>query len=685
MYKIYLDFETRSMVDIKKVGTVNYSKDATTEVLCCAVSDDRHHPIILNADELKSYNILCAKAQDKNCLFVAHNAFFERCIWENLLVKRYGYPEIPLNRWRCSMAKASAHGLPKSLEKCAKALELSEQKDETGKRVMLKLSKPRKPTKNNSSLWHENPEDYQTLYEYCKQDVNVERDIEQYLPDLTPFEQEIWELDQFINSNGIRIDSNLCHKAIEISNIYTEKLNLKLSELTNGTITAATQTMALTKYLKDKGFSYDNLQKSTLKKVLADSSAPDDIKNICRIRALAAKTSVKKYEAFLNCMDTTDGRVKDILNYSAASTGRWGGKNIQLQNLPRGTEKNTDIAAEMLLKFSSDDFMKLYPNTLETLSSLIRSVLLPDKGKSLFVADYSAIEARVLSWLAGETKTLEAFKNGQDVYCIEASSIFGRPVTKKDKFERTIGKVAILALGYNGGIGAFGSMAKNYEVDMDEVYSYMAKTFRPEEIISAEHAYEFYVQKVQEPLSRKAGIAADIIKQRWRKGNPHIVQFWQEAEQTFIKAMESPNQYAKGCKCHWLYNTGTEFVYCYLPSTRPIVYHRPKTDYNYDKATITHMTLESQTKQYVRTQTYGGKLTENIAQAVARDVMAYALYNIYKKGKFTPHLTVHDEIITSGDRGLSVNELEKQMCELPNWAVGLPIAAEGWKGQRYKK
>lgn len=689
MIRVHLDFESRSKADIWSCGAYRYSQDPSTEVLCLAYCIGDGEVQIIPRDfftgkvEDSRARELLAAAKDPMCTFVAHNAFFEQCIWKNILVPRYGFPEIPFHRWECTASKALAHGLPKALKDVAKVLNLAQLKDEEGKRIMLKMSKPRKPTKNDPSEWHESPEDFEVLCSYCKQDVEVERAVDKALPDLCQTEKKVWQLDQWMNMNGVRVDLDLVDKALGFATEYSEALNKRLHDLTDGDVEGCTKRLAMMKWLEKNGYPMKDLQAATVRSALAnDTEMPDIVRKVLNIKIALGKSSVSKYAAFKEST-CEDGRLRDILVYHSASTGRWGGKIVQLQNLPRGSVKYTDAAANCMLKLNLDNFKKLYPDVMGTLSSCIRSVLIPDEGKSLFVADYSSIEARVIAWLAGEKSTLEAFEKGECVYCKEATSIFGRPITKKDKFERSIGKVAVLALGYQGGIGAFGQMAHAYEIDLDPVYDIMSSSFTQAELESAQYAYEFYYAKVSEPLNPKGGIVADIIKQRWRRNNPKVVELWTKMENAAIEAVRTGKAVWVDGKTMWF--TSGQFLYCELPSHRRIAYHKPEIRIGNGKEQLTYMTLLSQTKQYVRTAAYGGKLVENITQAVARDIMANALLNIKDKGIFTPHLTVHDEIITSGPDNADVKELEKQMCTLPYWAAGLPITAEGWKGMRYKK
>lgn len=689
MIKVHLDFESRSKADIWSCGAYKYSQDPSTEVLCIAYCVD-DGPVQIVGRNAILYHMQGLKglerwALDPNAIFIAHNAFFEQCIWKNIMVKRHGFPEIPISRWRCTAAKAQAHGLPKALANVALELKLSQQKDEEGKRTMMKLSKPRKATKNDASEWHENEEDFQKLYEYCMQDVEVERAIDRALPDLTPTEQKVWILDQAMNMNGIRVDLELVDAAINLANEYSAILNQELYKLTGGMVDKHTKRGLLLNWVQSQGIDLPDTQANTVRRVLKEQNLPSDVRRVLEIKNALAKSSVSKYEAF---KDSTcdDGRLRDILVYHSASTGRWGGKIVQLQNLPRGNEKYTDAAAECIKKLPLQQLQKLYPDIMGILSSCIRSVLLPDTNKALFVADYSSIEARVVAWLADQNDVLNTFRNGGCVYCKEASGIFGRKITKADKFERQIGKVAVLALGYQGGIGAFGTMANAYSIDLEPVYDIVYPTITEQEFETAQWMYDFYKSRAENPLSEKGGIVADLIKQRWRRNNPKIVEMWSNVEQAAINAVKynlTSDNYTKAAKCHFFIKG--DFLYCQLPSGRKLAYHHPRIEATSGKEQLTYMTLLSQTKKYVRTMSYGGKLVENITQAVARDIMANGLLKIQDSKQFIPHLTVHDEAIASGHMDLDVKLLEKCLCELPQWANGLPIDAEGWKGLRYKK
>lgn len=705
MIRVHLDFESRSKADIWSCGAYKYSQDPSTEVLCLAYTVDdgpvkvikvwEINEIDLQTPEAQMYDVCFADygpdteelfdlAKNPDAIFVAHNAYFEQCIWKNIIAKRFGFPEIPIHRWECTAAKSLAHGLPKSLKEVAHVLGLAEQKDEEGKRIMMKMCKPRKPTKDDPSEWCEAPEDFEVLYKYCAQDVEVERAIDKALPDLNNTEQRVWQLDQEMNMNGIRVDMELVDKALEFAVEYSDKLNNELRRLTEGYVDTHTKLAAMKRWFILNGMEFANLQKVTVQKALESPTTPIKIKEVLRIKAALSKSSVSKYKAFKEST-CEDGRLRDILIYHSASTGRWGGKIVQLQNLPRGDVKYTDACAACIKKLSLQDFEKLYPDVMGALSSCIRSVLLPDVDAALLVADYNSIEARVLAGLAGQQDTLDVFNSGDCVYCKEAAGIFGRKITKKEKFERQVGKVATLALGYQGGIGAFGTMANAYALDLEPVYDIMFPTFSQQEFDSAEWAYNFYQSRVEEPLSKKGGIVADVIKQRWRANNSAIVKYWDEIGEAALDAVRFRDDPMPRKVGQVSFFVEGQFLYCELPSGRRLAYHKPEIRMQGSKEQLTYMTLHSQTKKYLRTSSYGGKLVENITQAVARDIMAHAMLTVRNRGIFVPHLTVHDEIITSGPLDQDVKELELQMCLTPAWAKNLPIAAEGWRGVRYRK
>ena len=380
MVSVHLDFETRSLVDVKDTGPWRYSMDPSTLPLClCYTVDNGNAQIITHNDFENTYDVfgdqyytpamqyIYELAQNPNAIFKAHNSMFEYCIWNNILHKKYGFPDLSdFKRWDCTAAKAASHALPRSLGQCALALRLTENKDETGKKIMLQLSKPRKPTKNNPSIWCNDADKFNVLYEYCKQDVVVERAIDNALPNLNAKEKEIWELDQKINSRGVKIDTKALDIALKYIEDFKERLNNELSDLTSGAVEKATETKRFTDFLRSH-IPMTDLRKTTVDDWIEKTDNPK-IKRCLEIRSQGGKSSTAKLEAIKDRV-CNDGRVRDILVYHGASTGRWAGAGIQVQNFPRGIGYNSDNVLDCILLDDLDVFEMMYPDVINAISA----------------------------------------------------------------------------------------------------------------------------------------------------------------------------------------------------------------------------------------------------------------------------------------------------------------------------
>lgn len=347
----------------------------------------------------------------------------------------------------------------------------------------------------------------------------------------------------------------------------------------------------------------------------------------------------------------------------------------------------------MNLSEARDRIAFFHGSPMTVLADCMRGFIVAAPGHDLLASDFSAIEARVLAWLAGQEDILDVFRSGDDIYCHEASPIYGRTITKADKNERQVGKVAVLALGYGGGIGAFGTMARGYNLDLEPVFDGLKDGFSEVEIENAELAYASYKGRVSQPLGREAGFAADIIKQRWRKKNSEIVRYWNDLEDAAIHAVNASGRVRRGTgpegRDVW-YKAAGSFLWCKLPSGRVLCYPYPKveeieTPWGSRKTGLTYMTVDGITGKWARTKTYGGKLAENVTQAVARDLLAESMIRLEDAG-YPVVMHVHDEVVCEMPEGAgSVDEMERIMTVVPPWAAGLPIAAEGWRGKRYRK
>ena len=577
----------------------------------------------------------------------AHNAQFEYAIWHNIMVPRYRYEPVPIKNWRCSMAAAMYKSMPRALGDLAKALNTKHQKDESGKFVMFKMCKP-----NKDDEWNEDPEDFKTLMEYCKDDVRTERDCSKALGPLSKAEQKLWEYDREINLHGIHIDMKLAKAAVAVKEPLKDKINKKCMAICG---CKASQVQKLMQWFESQGLEMPNLQAETMKKMLVED-LPKKIHKVIQCRRDYATTSLAKYDAVINY--AVKGVVRDQLLHHGANTGRWTGRGIQFQNLPRGQFNEDTMEAEMevavaLVKQKSikgiDNFFGHELRPTEVMKSTIRGLVIPKKGKILRVMDFSQIEARVLPWLAGEQAVLDAFSDGKDLYKFIASQIYNKSYNKIDKGERFIGKTAALALGYQGGAGAFVSMAMNFGV------------------------------KIEEDL-------ADQIKRDFRIRNQRIVRFWYSLQSAALQCVREGRGKIVGGRIG--FQIKGDWLTMLLPCGRRLWYYKPeiKENYKFGKASLTYLGSDSKRGgKWCRIHTYGGKLAENAVQATSRDLLVHSMYNL-RKADYNIIFSVHDEVvcedkITHG----SLEEMKELMLDAPNWTKGLPLDADGFEALRYRK
>lgn len=668
MKRVHLDFETRSLVDIKKTGAYKYAEHPSTSILCLVYRIGGGERTLWTPDMDGDPEDLIAAAQDPEFEFMAHNAFFERWIWHFLCVKRMLWPAIARNRWRCSAAKASAFALPRALADAGKALKLDTVKDEEGKRVMLKMSRPRKPTKKDTSLWHTKQEDLDRVYEYCGTDVASEEAIDARLPDLRPMEQRVWELDQKINDHGVYIDKEAVDAALYLLDIFNKDLNDELNTLTMGIMEEGTEVEELLNWLNARGVNIDNMQKDTLAAVKKDPTVDARCIRAIEIRQAIGKTSTAKYKRFRTSM-SEDCYIRDILMYHAASTGRWGGRLVQFQNVPPDNFKkssggkitNMNDAIALLKTRNVDKILNIFPQGHDFLSQCLRGMVISPPGKKMIVVDYSAIEARVLFWVTECLKGVEVFTSGQCIYRTMAGEIYKiNPLDAqklaKDGPERKLGKTAILGLGYQMGAPKFTATCSKQGIEIEEEFA--------KEVVKA-------------------------YRSTWSEVN----SYWYNVEKAAIMAVQTGKKIGFG-KCIWF--TDQDFLFCKLPSGRNLAYYQPEvrpttTPWGSETVKLLFSGVDTYTKKWGRQSTYGGKLTENIVQAIARDLMAEAMLRL-DEADFELCLSVHDEVVAyvaeSESEELDKWMLEKfihTMTELPAWAKGCPVTAEGWIDTRYRK
>ena len=638
---ISIDFETRSIIDLKKTGVYPYAQHPTTDVWCMAYAKDDGDVQVWQPGQPIPEVILNGASSQQ---FRAHNAQFERIIWREIMVKRYGFPPITMQQWHCTAAECRAMGLPGSLDGASKALGLVHQKDAIGQRLMLRMAKPRAIQEDGTLVWWNVPSRIATLVEYCKQDVVVERAIAAKVQRLTDAERAVYLLDQKINDRGVQIDTRLVEAGIEVIEIANQKANAEISELTDGAVSGITKNADLSAWL-----GVDSVAKANVRELLGQDLEPK-VRRVLELRQEASKSSVAKLAAFMECR-CNDSRVRGLLLYHGAATGRWSGRLVQPQNFPRGDFKHTVIAdaIQLVLKKDYEGIDALYGSAHGLIASMLRACFIAKPDHVFFSADYAAIEARVLAWLANEQDVLDVFRSGQDIYCHAATGIYGRTITPADKNERQIGKVAVLALGYQGGVKAFQSMATMYNLEI-------------------------------------ADEKADEIKNAWRKANARIVSWWAALENAAMDAVNNGAGVAPGV----MFGVEDGWMWCQLPSGRRLWYANPRlvereTPWGALRMSVKCDGVNSVTKKFEPFDLYGGLLAENIVQAVSRDLMASAMLRLEDAG-YPIVMTVHDEVVaeSSAEKG-SLAEFTAILCKLPSWAKGLPLTADGWSGQRYRK
>ena len=642
------DIETYSDVDLSKCGVYKYVEGDFHILLFAYAFDDEDVKIVdLACGEELPQEVLDA-IDDPNVIKWAWNAQFERtCIGHYL--GRVLSPD----SWRCSMVQAASLSLPLSLKEAAKALKTGEQKDKAGENLIRYFSVPCKPTKSNGgrtrNLPEHNPEGWQQFKDYCMQDVRTERDIRKRL-EVFPLMEHEWDyyhMDQRINDRGVLIDKKLVEQAIACDLMLSDAMTKKAYELTG--LENPNSVSQLKTWLQERGIEIDSLGKKEVAAMITDldkHSCDQEALDMLKLRLQMAKSSVKKYQAADRCT-CADGRARGLFQFSGANrTQRWSGRNIQLQNLPQNHISTLDEARELVKMGCFDMVESIYGNTPDILSQLIRTMLIAKPGCKFIVADFSAIEARVLAWLAGEEWRMEAFKNGEDIYCASASQMFGVPVVKHgiNGELRQKGKVAELACGYGGAAGALISMG----------------------------ALDMGLSEEELP---------DLIDD-WRNSNPKIVQFWWDIEKAAIESIKDHKDRQVG-------RIGVSFsnntLWLQLPSGRRLAYIKPKLQPNrFGRLSITYEGL-GQNNKWCRIETYSGKLVENITQATARDLLAEAMWRIEKAGlEIVGH--VHDEVILEvPENGVTVEDVCQIMNQNPKWADGICLSSAGYSGSYYFK
>lgn len=649
--EIHIDVETYSSEDLKKVGAYKYFESPDFEILMIAYSiGDGPIKIIDVASGQKYPDEFICCMDDPDVIKIAHNATFERLAFLNSGI------DVPIEQWECTLVKAAYCGFPLSLGMVSKAMGLESDKDSAGTSLINYFSKPVKPTKTNGGRTRNLPDHdlikWRDFKNYCKMDVQVEKEIHERLREI-PFpkmERDMYILDQKINDRGILMDHKFIRSALVIDDYRFSDLMRRMKKLTGLENPNSTSQLRdwLSNAMKE---NITTLAKDELPDMI-ERAGDDAVKKVIELRMRSSKSSIKKYVAMENC-EGSDRRARGLFQYYGANrTGRWSGRLIQLQNLPRIKMDGLEQAKKLISMADPEIAEMAYPNISSTLSQLIRTAFISKEGHILCVSDFSAIEARVIAWLAGEKWRMDVFRSHGMIYEASASMMFGVPLKDITKDLRVRGKVAELALGYQGSLGA---MIKMGAMDMG----------------------------LTETEIR------DIVK-KWRRKSPHIVALWKSVERACITAIRR-----KGTKITLTRFQNIKFLHdgkalrITLPSGRDLFYQEAKLSINqFDNTSTKYKGMDIKTRRWWWVDSYGGKFVENIVQAIARDILAYAMLRLEEEG-FPIVMHVHDEvvaeIIPSEDPQRDLDRMNEIMSEDIPWAPGLPLKAAGYHSKFYKK
>lgn len=685
---LWFDCETYSACDLKVHGTHRYAAHPSTKITVAQWALDDGEPVVedLTGDRRVPSDKLYLALANADAV-VAHNSAFDRT-----LIRHCWGMEIPIERWRDTMAQALAHGLPGSLDKLSGILGLPIDlaKDKRGRQLIQLFCKPQPRTgARNDRTTH--PEQWAEFLEYSRMDIVAMREVHRRLPKWNyrdgGTELALWHLDQRVNDRGFSVDLELAHAAIDAVGVESARLKQATVDLTDGAVSSPSKRDDLLVHiLMEYGVELPDMRADTLRRRMEDPELPEAVKLLLSIRLEATKTSTAKYKALVNATGD-DGRLRNTLQFAGAQrTARWAGRIFQPQNMPRPDmdQDDIDLGIEALKAGCApvifDDVMRLTSNC-------IRGAIVAPPGKKLVIADLANIEGRGLAYIAGETWKVQAFREfdagrGPDMYKLAYARAFNIDPAAVTKGQRQIGKVQELGLGYEGGVAAFLTFAAVYRMDLGELADAVHSTAPRDSLAAAAGMWEWASKKRRTlGLPREAYIACEVLKAAWRAAHPATTALWRDVGDAATRAIAHPGQ------CFTVRQLKIQrdgaWLRIRLPSGRYLCYINPKVE----DGQITYSGVNQYTRQWARIKTYGGKLVENIVQAWARDVLAYNMALIEACG-YEIVLTVHDELITEtpdDPREFSVDGLVKMMSHPPEWARDCPLAAAGFETARYRK
>lgn len=710
MTVLWLDFETFSETPIKD-GVHRYAEKAEIMLFAWAI-DDEPAEVWDCTSNAPCPPRLSDALVNPDVIIRAHNTGFDRTVMNHDLLQ----PTISVDRWEDTMVQAMAHGLPGALGKLCEILgvESDKAKDKEGKALIQLFCKPRKFSHkltrehfsskarldeaiekarlawNGRATSKTHPAEWAKFVDYARLDIEAMRAVYKKLPkwNYQGAELALWRLDQRINDRGVAIDLELAAAAVRAVEKEQERLADWTITNTAGQVDSATQVAAMISHIQDAyGIKMSNMQMATLEMYINHPDTPEGLRELLKVRLQASTSSTSKYKTLLRGT-SSDGRLRGVLQFCGASrTGRWAGRLFQPQNLPRPTldQEQIDCGIEALKADCAD---LIFDDVMRLSASAIRGVIVAPRGKKLVIADLSNIEGRDQAWLANETWKLQAFRDfdngkGPDLYKMAYGKSFGIDPSEVTKDQRQVGKVQELALGYEGGVGAFVTFAAVYGIDLDDLADRAAASMDSELWERANGMLEWHRKNNRNPtasMSESAWLTCEAFKLAWREAHPAIASYWKELDKAVRTAIEKPGE-AVQCRRLKVYRKGA-WLRILLPSGRSVTYPVPSIT----NSKITYKGVDQYTRRWQEIQTYGGKIFENVCQAVARDVMAHNMPLIEAAG-YEIVLTVHDEVICEAPDSDEFNEdhLAKLLAANPPWALDMPLAAAGFQTKRYKK
>ncbi len=661
MIEVILDFETASAAELKEVGAWRYAEDATTEILCLSYyAYGVTETWVPDREDSRLFEL----AGRNDTIFVAHNAGFEKAIWRNIMVPLYGFPDIPNSRWDDTLAMCAMRALPLDLDRAVLALRLPNQKDKEASNFTKRLSKP-----NRKGYYDRAPESLEKVYRYCEQDVLAERDLRQRLGPLPPGERNVWLLDQRINERGVLLDLPFVDMAQRVVDRASVPLIEEFTQITEGL--KPSQTTKFKDWINAQGVWIDSLNKEAVSGLLGEegeddeenelpeavTTLPEQVRRALYIRSLVGSASVKKLKRMRACVGN-DGRARGLLQYHGAAPGRWSGRLLQPQNFPRGTitdaegnKFDPDFVVMSIMSGDPDVVELSLGPAVESVVSALRHAIIAAPGRALLSGDFAGVEARMVLALSGQHDKTALMASGKDVYCDMAQEIYKRPIDKKkDPEERQTGKNSVLGLGFQMGWRKF--KIKYGQKHSEEFCQKIVKTYREE----------------------------------WAPCVPKLWWGLEEASLETVKTGRPHESYGV------LYQLEDRWLTARLPSGRKLWYFNPqivKKAMPWDDTDIRVAWTYQQMKtgQFKTVDAFGGLETENVVQALARDLMVAAMFKL-EQNNFPIILTVHDEIVCEPlAKDADEKAFEQIMTDIPAWAknIGMPVAVETWCGERYKK